>query len=495
MMTARDFVLPPGIARGFAGLGEALRKGVTDHGVSLGIILIFGGILAWLPLPFAVPLTAGTLLLLLILLHPTIGLLLLVPVIPFSPLVSVQVGGFSVGGMEALLALILAAWALRMASQGQMILPTAPLVVPWLLWLAACLLSWTQALSLGAALSETVKWVEMLALYLFVVAVVGQRHIPWLLTAFLVAALAQAALGVYQSFMRVGPEGFLIFEGQMLRAYGTFRQPNPYAGYLGLTLPMAYSICLWGIGNVIAWVRTPRLGQILGFGLAIASLGGIAVAMYASQSRGAWLSAVMAILITSFARSKRAAVIFGFLLSALLIVVALGAADLLPTSVVQRFAEIIPTLQVPNIATAEVTDANFPMIERLAHWQAALNMWRDHLWLGVGLGNYPVIYPLYAIGRWRDALGHAHNFYLNVAAETGLVGLLLYGALWFSIFWFSWRAIRMTQGLQRAVAVGILGTLVALSVHNFVDNLFVQGMYLHVVIILGILAVLVKADN
>jgi O-antigen ligase len=150
---------------------------------------------------------------------------------------------------------------------------------------------------------------------------------------------------------------------------------------------------------------------------------------------------------------------------------------------------------VPNIATAEVTDANFPIIERLAHWQAALNMWRDHLWLGAGLGNYPVLYPLYAIGRWRDALGHAHNFYLNVAAETGLVGLLLYGFLWLSIFWFSWRAIHTTQGLQRAVAVGILGTLVALSVHNFVDNLFVQGMYLHVAITLGILVILVKADN
>jgi len=494
-MAARDFVLLPGVARDFTGLGRALRKGVTDHGASIGIILILGGILAWLPLPLAVFLTVGTLLLLLILLHPTIGLLLLVPVIPFSPLVSVQVGGFSVGGMEALLALILAAWTLRMASQGQIILPAAPLAVPWLLWLAACLLSWTQALSLGAALSETVKWVEMLALYLFVVAAVGRHHILWLVVTFLVTAVAQAVLGIYQSFMRVGPEGFLIFEGQLLRAYGTFRQPNPYAGYLGLTLPIAYSIFIWGIAHVTVWMRTPRLGQILMFGLAAVSLGGIVVAMYASQSRGAWLGAVIAILTTSLVRSKRAAIIFGFLLIALSIVVTLGAADLLPAGVVQRFAEIMPAVQVPNIATAEVTDANFPMIERLAHWQAALNMWRDHLWLGVGLGNYPVIYPLYAIGRWRDALGHAHNFYLNVAAETGLAGLLLYGAFWLSLFWFSWRVIHATQGLERAVAVGVLGMLVALSVHNFVDNLFVQGMYLHAAIALGIMAVLIGVDN
>ncbi|MGQ9503098.1 MAG: O-antigen ligase family protein [Anaerolineae bacterium] len=494
-MTAHSVILPPKVVPGFPGIGKVLRERIAGHAILIGIVLVLGGVLAWLPLSLAVLLTAGVLLLLLILLHPTLGLLLLVPVIPFSPLVSIQVGGVSVGGMEALLTLILAVWAMRMASQGQIILPAAPLVVPWLLWLAACLLSWTQAFSLGASLGETVKWVEMLALYLFMVAVVGQRHIPWLLAAFLVVALVQAVWGIYQSLMRIGPEGFLIFEGQLLRAYGTFRQPNPYAGYLGLTLPIAYSISLWGTGRVAAWMRTPRLGHILLFGLAVVSSGGIVAAMYASQSRGAWLGAVAAILTASFVRSKRAAIIFGSCVIALSVVVALSAADLLPTGAMQRFAEVMPTIQVPNIVTVEVTDANFPMIERLAHWQAALDMWRDHLWLGVGLGNYPVIYPLYAIGRWRDALGHAHNFYLNVAAETGLVGLLFYEAFWISVFWFNWRVIRATRGLQRAVAVGILGMLAALSVHNFVDNLFVQGMYLHIAIALGILVVLLDTNN
>lgn len=494
-MTAYNVILPPRVVHEFPGVSETLDRRIVGRAILIGIVLVLGGILAWLPLPLAVLLTTGALLLLLILLHPILGLLLLVPVIPFSPLLSIQVGGVSVGGMEALLALVLAAWALCMASQGRIILPAAPLVVPWLLWLAACLLSWTQALSLGMAWSETVKWVEMLALYLFVVAIVGRRHIPWLLVSFLVAAIAQAALGMYQSFMRIGPEGFLILEGQMLRAYGTFRQPNPYAGYLGLTLPIAYSIFLWGLGRIVVWMRSPQAGPILLFGLATISLGSMAVAMYASQSRGAWLGAMAAILLVSLTRSKRAAVIFGILVIILSALVVLGVADLPPAGVMQRFIEVIPAVQAPNIATAEVTDANFPVIERLAHWLAALNMWRDHLWLGVGIGNYPIAYSLYAIGRWRDALGHAHNFYLNVAAETGLIGLLFYGILWLSIFWFSGQVIRATRGFWRAVSVGILGMVAALSVHNFVDNLFVQGMYLHTAVALGIMAVLIDIDN
>jgi O-antigen ligase len=221
--------------------------------------------------------------------------------------------------------------------------------------------------------------------------------------------------------------------------------------------------------------------------LLAAVTGLILCGLYASQSRGAWIGAAASVIVVSAVRSKRAAVLFATVVTLLAIVGATGAFDLLPESVVQRFADVIPVTGIPNIAIAEVTDANFPAIERLAHWQSALNMWRDHLWLGVGFGNYPAVYPVYAIGRWLDPLGHAHNFYLNVAAETGLAGLLAYGLFWLSAFALGWRAVRGSRGFQRAVAIGCLGVLVHLTVHNMVDNLFVQGMYLHVAAVLGLL--------
>jgi O-antigen ligase len=137
-----------------------------------------------------------------------------------------------------------------------------------------------------------------------------------------------------------------------------------------------------------------------------------------------------------------------------------------------------------------VTNANFAAIERLAHWIAAVDMWRDHLWLGVGFGNYAAVYPAYAIGRWLDPLGHAHNYYLNVGAETGLVGFLAYGLFWLAAFGLGWMAARRSSGFQRAVAAGCIGVLVHLSVHNLVDNLYVQGMYLHIAIVLGLLCLI-----
>jgi len=458
------------------------------------VLLVIGLALARLPVPLAGAALLGTITATLILLNPIWGLVALIPIIPFSALISIQVGGVNVGGMEATLLLILSAWLLRMTVKRQIVIPHPPLLLFWLLWLGVILASWLVALSLGAALAESLKWLEMLALYLFIVANVERRHLPWLVGAILVAGTMQALLGLYQFLFRAGPEGFLLFGGRFLRAYGTFRQPNPYAGYLGLVLPIAFSLALWGIASRH---RRKVGGSSTFYSLLITLLSIIAfssmlAALYASQSRGAWIGFAVAVAAVSLARGGWTAALLGLAVAALALVGAMGAFQALPPTIIQRFGDAFTALSIPDIATAEVTNANFAAIERLAHWKAATDMWRDHLWLGVGIGNYAVVYPAYAIGRWLDPLGHAHNFYLNVGAETGLVGFLAYGLLWLAAFGLGWMAARRSSGFERAVAAGCLGVLVHLNVHNLVDNLYVQGMYLHIAIVLGLLCLIYK---
>jgi putative inorganic carbon (HCO3(-)) transporter len=240
----------------------------------------------------------------------------------------------------------------------------------------------------------------------------------------------------------------------------------------------------FGVGG-FAVLLTPYV-LLPAFGLMLAAL-------YASQSRGAWIGFAAALVAVSLARGGRSAVIFGLVVAVVAIAGAVGDISLPPT-ITERFADVLPMAGIPDVATIQVTDANFAAVERLAHWQAALAMWRDHPWLGVGFGNYAALYPAYAVGRWLDPLGHAHNYYLNVGAEAGLVGLLGYIFFWLSAFGLAWQAIRRSQGFERALAVGGLGVLVHLSVHNGLDNLFVQGMYLHVSIVLGLLALIYRAQ-
>jgi uncharacterized membrane protein HdeD (DUF308 family) len=64
--------------------------------------------------------------------------------------------------------------------------------------------------------------------------------------------------------------------------------------------------------------------------------------------------------------------------------------------------------------------------------------------------------------------------------------LAAYLFLWGAALVVAWRATRQATGWYWAVALGVLGVLVHLSVHNFFDNLYVHGMYLHVAILLGV---------
>jgi O-antigen ligase len=112
-------------------------------------------------------------------------------------------------------------------------------------------------------------------------------------------------------------------------------------------------------------------------------------------------------------------------------------------------------------------------------------MFGDRPWLGVGFGNYEAMYPAYAIGIWRDPLGHAHNYYINVAAEAGLVGLAAYLAVIAAALVQTGRSARRASGLARAVCIGALGLMAHLCVHNLVDNLYVHGMNMLVGMVLG----------
>ncbi len=87
-------------------------------------------------------------------------------------------------------------------------------------------------------------------------------------------------------------------------------------------------------------------------------------------------------------------------------------------------------------------------------------------------------------------LGHAHNIYLNVAAETGLIGLAFYLWLWIIIVVQTLRAIRRAPGFDRAVAVGLMGAWVYLGTHMLVDNLYVNNTHILIGALFGLLAVI-----
>ncbi len=462
-------------------------------------ILLVGLAVALLPLTWAVLLVLGGIVLVATLIRPQVGLLLLVPAVPFGAVRQVRVGGMNVGVTEVLVALVLAAWLMGMVARRKVRIAWPPLTLPLLFFWGVILLSSLGAVSLRASLKEIIKWSETLALYVMAFNLTTTGRLRRAVVFVMLGTGALAALhGIYQFLFQVGPEEFVLF-GRFMRAYGTFEQPNPYAGYLGLTLPLALGFLVASVVQLAAGRRRDSAAKtrgahevgVWGWLLWAVGCGGpMLLALVMSWSRGAWLglaAAVGVMLLAVVVRSGRGAVLIAVLVLLAAYLLFAGGISLIPPAIVQRFGDFTPYLGLADVRGVEVTDANFAVLERMAHWQSALAMWTDHPWLGVGIGNYEAVYGDYALPLWPHALGHAHNYYLNVAAEAGLLGLGAYLLLWGAALLLAWRAARRASGWEWGLALGVLGVLVHLSVHSIFDNLYVHSMYLHLAILLGML--------
>jgi O-antigen ligase len=164
---------------------------------------------------------------------------------------------------------------------------------------------------------------------------------------------------------------------------------------------------------------------------------------------------------------------------------------ILPDSLAARLGDFAQDLTgFGDVRGQPISDANYAVLERLAHWQAAWEMAADAPWLGVGFGNYAAAYPRYALVNWPLALGHAHNYYLNLLAETGIIGLAAYCVLMIGLFVLCARAARRLEGARRGLAIGALAALTHLAVHSLFDKLYVNNAFLHVGAIIGLIGLL-----
>jgi O-antigen ligase len=174
----------------------------------------------------------------------------------------------------------------------------------------------------------------------------------------------------------------------------------------------------------------------------------------------------------------------------------LWASGRLPTSITERVASSFTDLLSANdVRGVDVTPENYAAIERFAHWQAAVEMARLSPWIGVGLGNYEAAYPTVRLLAWEFPLGHAHNYYLNVLGETGIIGLITYLGMWLIIIGTTWRARRHPDPLSSAAAAGLLGTWAYIAVHSLTDQLYVNSVFLHVGVLIGIVSLLARQTS
>jgi O-antigen ligase len=160
---------------------------------------------------------------------------------------------------------------------------------------------------------------------------------------------------------------------------------------------------------------------------ALLMLGIVSYVVLNTYSRGAYLVFAIDVVLILFIFEKRFSPIIGVVGLAVLILLI----PLLPATYRDRFL----TLSSFTAQNGIYQDSSF--LGRSSEMLTGLAMFANHPILGVGAGNYPVNYQRYAqlIGlEFRAEARDPHSLYIQLLAETGILGTLTFFALVFSLF-------------------------------------------------------------
>jgi putative inorganic carbon (HCO3(-)) transporter len=453
--------------------------------------IAFGVVVAVLPVTVALALSGAAALAIALLYSPQAALVLLLVCAPLRALIDVRAPGLlPLDAGQIGLALMAGVWITHRVARKQPLLKLemSPALLAVGGFVTAGAISGFSAANTGVWLNDWLKWVFAFILMLLVLT---DGRWEWALFALALAGIANALVGIWIYFGGSGAEHFLI-SGDNYRAFGTFEQPNPFGGFMGMLSPLMGAAAYGYLRLSWQQVRRPKYSQPLmqaafyGFAAIIT-----AAALVMSWSRGAWLAfgVAVAVLMISLPRKLWVSVV----IVALIGVAGTGAilSGRLPESITERIGSAFTDLiNVSDVRGVAVSSANYAVIERLAHWQAAVEMARISPLTGVGLGNYEVVYPQVRLMAWKFPLGHAHNYYLNVLAEAGMIGAAAYGAMWLIIAALTWRARRHPDPVASAAAAGLLGSWTYIAVHSITDQLYVNYAFLHVGTMFGLAALL-----
>ncbi len=335
-------------------------------------------------------------------------------------------------------------------SAGSMVdaLKSAPgrLVLLYTLWLT---FNVPLAIWRGGAFSMLVMWTHSLLCFVIIASLIanfGQLRKSLLIIILAVAGIV--LLGVpYGSFI----------DGRFTILKGTLQNSNDLAIHLLLTLPF----CLFFLADSRSSVFTRILGGISGLAMG-------AMALATGSRTGLLMVGIFAVAV--FAAASVANKVKILIAGAMIAVLALG---LLPGDVRLRYSAMFTDKIVESDSVGVVSSAGASTALRELLLQYSLRMALEHPIFGIGMGNFSTVAEEesekeHESTEWKQP----HNVYTQLAAETGIPGLLLYLAILFLTFRSAWRVRKATRGRpalasQHLLAGCMILALMAYSVSNF----------------------------
>lgn len=238
-----------------------------------------------------------------------------------------------------------------------------------------------------------------------------------------------------------------IYETRFGSPFGSFVNRHNFAAYMEMSMALPLGLMFTG-----AVARDKRLLYVTGIAL-------MGVALLLSGSRGGLVAffaqLVFLVLVTVGTRSRRNIALKVALVVLLFAAIVGGSFFVGGETSLTRIAE--------TAASKDITT------DRAHIWSVTVKVIAAKMPFGAGLGAFGVAYTPFDTYSGLERVEQAHNDYLQVLADAGIVGLLIGAAfLWF-LFKTGRRSVRTSNTYRRGVAVGALAGIFAVLVHSIFD--------------------------
>jgi O-antigen ligase len=227
--------------------------------------------------------------------------------------------------------------------------------------------------------------------------------------------------------------------------FGPFVNPNHFAGFVELTDPIGLTLLFSGT------LRRDKLPLLIL--LTVVPIG----ALVLSASRGGITIFLFEFVLLTFLMrrpgkgSRHLLKASGLALLAGLFAIWLGVGW-----TVERFENLTRGDISRNRRVSMLTDT----------WQ----IFHDHPWSGTGLGTLETVYPRYESYYDGRVVDHAHNDYVELLADTGLIGGVCMFGFIALLVWRGWSDLRATRNpVCRSFYCGSLVACAGLLLHSMVD--------------------------
>ncbi len=155
-----------------------------------------------------------------------------------------------------------------------------------------------------------------------------------------------------------------------------------------------------------------------------------------------------------------------------------------------KYSQFLPQHLSQRIRSISFADPN--VVGRLTFYRDALRIGLDRPLNGWGGGGWKVLYFGYQSAPYFTE--STHNFYAQLFVEGGFLGIFLLLTLLFFLFWETWKVKEKMTQRETVFVLGILGVLFMGFVHGILDINFSLGAYHFVVwFLVGILGGMVKS--